>query len=224
MTSRRLLMIGVAVLALGAAGVVVAGGLQDGPPQDATPAPSPMPDPIADALRNAPTTPVEPAPAGDPAPTAPVAITPPAMVVDEMAGKTDEAEAARITGERAPTTVVDKIVEPEVPDRRQRRRVAIVEAIDKITAESMRFEVEVGGRPVRFNNALIFSARACEVSAPGELVQDSIAYLDISLQPRGAAKVVEPRQIFRGWMFSSTPAVSGLQHPIYDAWIVGCKA
>ena len=217
-------MIGVAVLALGAAGVVVAGGRQDGPPQDATPAPPPTPDPIADALRNAPPTPVEPAPAGDPAPTAPVAITPPAVVLGELAGKTDETEAARNAGEKAPTPVVEKVVEPEVPDRRQRRRVAIVEAIDKITAESMRFEVEVGGRPVRFNNALIFSARACEVSAPGELVEDSIAYLDISLQPRGTAKVVEPRQIFRGWMFSSAPAVSGLQHPIYDAWVVGCKA
>jgi len=25
-------------------------------------------------------------------------------------------------------------------------------------------------------------------------------------------------------MFASSPAVSGLQHPIYDAWVVGCKA
>jgi hypothetical protein len=37
-------------------------------------------------------------------------------------------------------------------------------------------------------------------------------------------QVSEPRQIFRGWMFASSPAVNGLQHPIYDAWIVGCKA
>ena len=105
---------------------------------------------------------------------------------------------------------------------RQRRRVAIIEAIDKITAESMRFEVEVGGRPVRFNQALIFTARACEVSAENELVSDAIAYVDVTLQPKAAGAA--PRQIFRGWMFSSSPAISGLQHPIYDAWVVGCKA
>ena len=110
------------------------------------------------------------------------------------------------------------------PSRRQRRRVAIGQAIDKITAESMRFEVEVGGRPVRFQRTLIFSARACEVSASDEQVSDAVAYLEVSLQSRGVIQVSEPRQIFRGWMFASSPAVNGLQHPIYDAWIVGCKA
>ena len=229
MTPRRLLLIGVASLALGGAGVGVAGGLQDAPPQAATPAPTPAPaptpDPIGDALRGAPpvAVPVEPAPAGDPAPAAPIAITPPAIVIGEMVDKTEEAETAE-AADKAPAPVVEKPAAPEVPVRRQRRRVAIVQAIDKITAESMRFEVEVGGRPVRFNNALIFTARACEVAAPGELVEDSIAYLDISLQPRGTAKAADPRQIFRGWMFASTPALSGLQHPIYDAWVVGCKA
>ena len=88
----------------------------------------------------------------------------------------------------------------------------------------MRFEVEVGGRPVRFQKTLIVTARACEVSASDELVGDAIAYLEISVQPRGVIQTTSPRQIFRGWMFASSPAVSGLQHPIYDAWIVGCRA
>ena len=100
------------------------------------------------------------------------------------------------------------------------RRVAIIEAVDKITAESMRFEVEVGGRPVRFNQNLIFAARACEVTTPDELTEDAIAYMDVSLQARGRQ---EGRQIFRGWMFASSPAVSGIQNPYYDAWVVGCK-
>ncbi|OYW36695.1 MAG: hypothetical protein B7Z42_11835 [Brevundimonas sp. 12-68-7] len=127
---------------------------------------------------------------------------------DDEEGETDEEKAERLA--------------PETPTPRQRRRVAIVEAIDKITAESMRFEVEVGGRPVRFNQSLIFTARACEVAAENELVADSIAYLEVTLQPRGTVRA-EPRQIFRGWMYASTPALSGLQHPIYDAWVVGCK-
>src|SRR5690606_9712094 len=110
------------------------------------------------------------------------------------------------------------------PERRQRARIAVIEAVDKITAETMRFEVEVGGRPVAFEKALIFTARACEISAPDERVQDSIAYLEISIQPRGVLQNAGPRQIFRGWMFASAPAVNGLQHPVYDAWVVDCKA
>ena len=84
----------------------------------------------------------------------------------------------------------------------------------------MKFEVEVGGRPVRFNRNLVFAARACEVTTPDELTEDSIAYMDVSLQPRGQTT---SRQIFRGWMFASSPAVSGVQNPYYDAWVVGCK-
>ena len=137
-----------------------------------------------------------------------------AEVEEEEPEEEEEAEAAP----------VKRVETPVEPAHRQRRRVAIVQAIDKITAESMRFEVEVGGRPVRFQRTLIFTARACEVSAPDEQVSDSVAYLEVSLQPRGVIQVNEPRQIFRGWMFASSPAINGLQHPIYDAWIVGCKA
>ncbi|MFC5343464.1 DUF2155 domain-containing protein [Brevundimonas staleyi] len=220
MNRSRILMIGTAVVALAVSGGVVAGGWQNATPQDATPTQS---DPIGDALRNAPAE--EAAPAGDPAPARPIAITPPTPTV-VMAGEEDEAtaEEAAKADEDEGESEADKAkrLAAETPTPRQRRRVAIIEAIDKITAESMRFEVEVGGRPVRFNQALIFTARACEVSASNELVEDAIAYVDVTLQPKAAGTA--PRQIFRGWMFSSTPAISGLQHPIYDAWVVGCKA
>jgi len=222
MISTRGVLIGLSALVLCGAGVggVVAGGLQNSPPQDARPV-----DPIGDILRNAP--PVEGAPAGTPAPAAPIAIVPPAPVV--LTETLDENGNPVVVEEETPAEegeekAAEKVEEPEVPLPRQRRRVAIVEAIDKVTAERMRFEVVVGGRPVRFNGSLIFSARACEVTAPNESVNDAVAYMDISLEPRGLAVPGTARQIFRGWMFASTPAVSGLQHPVYDAWVVGCKA
>lgn len=218
MTRQRAILAGVTVAALLAAGGVLASAIND-LPQDAVP----IQDPTAALNRQtpSPTPPVEPAPEAAPAPASPIAVTPPAptptIVVAEKAAPEEVAPVVQ-----AP--VAKRGETPVTPGRRQRRRVAIVEAIDKITAESMRFEVEVGGRPVRFQRTLIFTARACEVSAPDEQVSDAIAYLEVSLQPRGVIQVGEPRQIFRGWMFSSTPAVSGLEHPIYDAWIVGCKA
>lgn len=217
MTFRGAILAGVTVAALLASGGVLASALND-LPQDAVP----IQDPTAALNRQTPAQtppPLEPEPEAAPAPASPIAVTPaaPVIVVAERDEETEDEEEA----EAAPE---DRVETPVVPGRRQRRRVAIVEAIDKITAETMRFEVEVGGRPVRFQRTLIFTARACEVSAPDEQVSDAVAYLEVSLQPRGVIQVSEPRQIFRGWMFASSPAVSGLQHPIYDAWIVGCKA
>lgn len=225
MNRKGVILGSVTALALLASGVVVASALND-MPQDAQPAQSPTAD-----LNRQPTpppaapVPQEPAPEAEPAPARPIAITPPAPVIivaaeqpEEEGEEEDDAQAEEEASVAAP-------VEPApTPGRRQRRRVAIVEAVDKVTAERMRFEVEVGGRPVRFQKTLIFTARACEVSAPDELVEDSIAYLEVNIQPRGLLQASEPRQIFRGWMFASAPAVNGLQHPIYDAWVVGCKA
>ncbi len=217
MTVRGLILAGVAVLAVGASGAVVASALND-LPQDAVP----VQDPTS-VLNAQPTpAPVEPAPQGTPAPASPIAVTPPAPAIVIADEKVEEKEAAE--DEKAETPEVKRVETPAEPARRQRRRIAIVEAIDKITAESMRFEVEVGGRPVRFQKTLIFTARACEVSAPDEQVSDAVAYLEVSLQPRGVIQVSEPRQIFRGWTFASAPAINGLQHPVYDAWVVGCKA
>ena len=216
MTLRGAILAGVTAAALLASGGVLASALND-LPQDAAPAQD------STSALNRQTTPVappiEPAPEAAPAPASPIAVTPvtPPIVIAEVEEKKDEEEKADDAQET-------RAEAPAAPARRQRRRVAIVEAIDKITAESMRFEVEVGGRPVRFQRTLIFTARACEVSAPDEQVADAVAYLEVSLQPRGVIQINEPRQIFRGWMFASSPAVSGLQHPIYDAWVVGCKA
>ncbi|HST91797.1 MAG TPA: DUF2155 domain-containing protein, partial [Brevundimonas sp.] len=168
MTTRFVVLAGVAVLALAGAGAGVASALND-LPQDAVP----VRDPTS-VLNTQPSVPppppVEPAPEGEPAPASPVALTPPApaiVIADEEPIEIDPVD------EKAETPPPAKAAEiPVEPSRRQRRRVAIVEAIDKITAESMRFEVEVGGRPVRFKRSLIFTARACEVSAPDEQVTD----------------------------------------------------
>lgn len=217
MTVRGIILAGAAVLALAASGAVVASALNE-LPQDAVPVQDPT------SVLNAqptPPAPIEPAPQSAPAPATPIAVTPPTPTIVLAEEKIDEEPVVEKKAEVVETKAVEA---PAEPARRQRRRVAIVEAIDKITAESMRFEVEVGGRPVRFQKTLIFTARACEVSAPDEQVSDSVAYLEVSLQPRGVIQVSEPRQIFRGWMFASAPAINGLQHPVYDAWVVGCKA
>jgi len=231
MSRRRALLAGLTAAAALAAGGVVASALND-LPQEARP----VQDTTAELNRQTPPTqsapvdtPREPAPEAAPAPIVPIPITPPTAPViivpgpEELAstGTTEVAEdEGAAEGEAQPA----QVEEPAVPLRRQRRRVAVVEAVDKITAKTMRFAVEVGGRPVRFGDSLIVTARACEVATPDELVPDAVAYLEFGVQPRGSLQGGSAREIFRGWMFASSPGVNGLQHPVYDAWVVGCRA
>ena len=111
-----------------------------------------------------------------------------------------------------------------VPVRRARYDVAVIEALDKVTAESLRFEAAVG-HPVRYKS-LVFTVKACERSAPDEAVDDSIAYLTVDSQPRAVAgkPALPPRQTFKGWMYASSPGLHPLEHPVYDAWLITCRA
>jgi hypothetical protein len=31
------------------------------------------------------------------------------------------------------------------------------------------------------------------------------------------------KRIFSGWMFAASPGLHGVEHPIYDIWLTGCK-
>ncbi|AYG96201.1 DUF2155 domain-containing protein [Brevundimonas naejangsanensis] len=237
MNHRRVLLTGVVVAGLAISGAGVASALMD-LPQDATPVSQ---DPVGDRLRDAARTPSQPAPqtSAQPAPQPgqatspaapapngqPVVLAPTAAPVLVAPGQEVAAVQEEVPEEAPVEETVQTAPEPTAtPGRRQRRPVAVIQAVDKTTAETMRFEVEVGGRPVRFGKTLIFKARACEISASDELTEDAIAYLEVGIQPRGVAVPTEARQIFKGWMFASSPGVNGLQHPVYDAWVVGCKA
>ncbi len=95
--------------------------------------------------------------------------------------------------------------------------------MDKITAETLRFEAKVG-EPVRYRG-LIITVRACETTAADEAITDSTAYLDVQSQPQVAPgrAAGPPRPVFHGWMFASSPTLNPLEHPIYDLWLIACK-
>jgi hypothetical protein len=113
---------------------------------------------------------------------------------------------------------------PAPPARRERYDVAVLQALDKVTAETMVFEAPVG-KPIRYKG-LILTVRACERSTPEEPVEDSIAYLTIDSQPRAEPGMPAPptRQVFKGWMYASSPGLHPLEHPVYDAWLINCRA
>lgn len=112
---------------------------------------------------------------------------------------------------------------PAEPLKRARSNVAILQALDKVTAETMRFEAPVG-QPIRYKT-LVFTVRACETSAADEPAPEAAVYLQVVSQQRLADGKLggATRPVFKGWMFASTPGANAMQHPVYDAWLVACK-
>jgi hypothetical protein len=104
------------------------------------------------------------------------------------------------------------------PMKRPRFTSAILQAVDKTTAETLRFEAKVG-EPIRYKG-LVLTVHDCETTAPDEGYTDAIAHLDIQTQPEGAPAA---RVIFRGWMFASSPGLHAVEHPLYDVWLIACK-
>jgi hypothetical protein len=92
---------------------------------------------------------------------------------------------------------------------------AVLQGLDKVTARVSEVEAVVGAE-ARFGT-LAITARACLESPPTE-PPESAAFLEI----RDVGPVGDGRTVFSGWMFASSPAVSALEHPVYDVWVVGC--
>ncbi|NBC31273.1 MAG: DUF2155 domain-containing protein [Alphaproteobacteria bacterium] len=93
--------------------------------------------------------------------------------------------------------------------------VAVLRGLDKITARVMRLEVEVGGTATF--GTLTITVQACRGTTPEERPENA-AFLEIVDEPPG-----EPAEsVFSGWMFSSSPAISALDHAVYDVWVVEC--
>jgi len=93
---------------------------------------------------------------------------------------------------------------------------AILQGLDKVTARVSTIEAPVGDT-VTFG-ALEIIVRTCD-KRPPEDPPESAAFVDIWEVQEGEPAV----SIFRGWMFASSPALSALEHPVYDVWVLDCK-
>ena len=86
--------------------------------------------------------------------------------------------------------------------------VAILQALDKITARVKRLPVHVGQAGTFGTLSILVDA--CR-KAPPEDSPESAAFLKIT-----DGKSDPAQTIFSGWMFASSPALSALDHPVYD--------
>ena len=95
-------------------------------------------------------------------------------------------------------------------------KVAILQGMDKVTARVSTIEAPVG-EVVKFGTLEII-ARHCDKRPPEE-TPESASFLDIWEVRQGEAAV----SLFRGWMYASSPALSALEHPVYDVWVLDCR-
>lgn len=95
--------------------------------------------------------------------------------------------------------------------------VAVLQWLDKVTARVSTVEASVG-ESVHVGTLEIL-VRSCRYRPPEE-TPESAAFLDITENKPGAPT----QEIFRGWMFASSPALSAMEHPIYDVWVLDCRS
>jgi hypothetical protein len=97
------------------------------------------------------------------------------------------------------------------------RVTAVLQGLDKITARISTIEAPLD-QEVAFGDLKIV-VRACQKRPPEE-PPESAAFLEIKEAKPGRATAM----LFSGWMFASSPAVSALDHPVYDVWVLDCKS
>ena len=111
---------------------------------------------------------------------------------------------------------------------------AIFAGLDKTTGRIVNFDVSIG-ESVQFGTLQIVP-RVCNSRPQTETPQttsfvevdeliakgSSGKHVDDKLE-RAPIDTKEVKRIFSGWMFASSPGLHGIEHPVYDVWLVDCK-
>lgn len=85
--------------------------------------------------------------------------------------------------------------------------------LDKISAKPSDVAVKVGDSTAF--GSITVRVKNCVVRPPDQPA-DAAAYVDVT-DTRGQGDV------FHGWLLSKTPAVSQMEHPVYDLRLAGCQ-
>ena len=160
-----------------------------------------------------------PPPADDAQASPPPPLPPPPEI-----GPAVEAPPQIVKPKAAPAVERPAVVAAPPPPAVLRSPMAVLQVLDKVTAETLRFEAPVGKR-VRYKT-LVVEVRACETRSYADPEPRASAYLivDTRTAPIQASRTPEDREVFRGWSFAFTPALHVVEHPIYDVWLVACGA
>ena len=87
---------------------------------------------------------------------------------------------------------------------------AVLQGMDKVTGRVKEITLPVGAS-IDFGE-LTITVDKCMTKTPEETPENA-AYMRI---------FQKENKLFDGWMFSSNPAISAMEDPVYDVWVVSC--
>ena len=96
---------------------------------------------------------------------------------------------------------------------------ARIQTLDKITARISTLDVPIGVA-LHFGTLEVF-VYACHYRPP-HLPPEHAAFLKITAVDFDGEVADAP--LFEGWMFASSPALSGLEHAVYDLTMLSCNS
>jgi len=91
---------------------------------------------------------------------------------------------------------------------------ATIRQLDKMTGRTTTFEMQAGAEEVI--ERLRVRLDSCR-SPEGNAQHGTIAYLEV-----WDTKDTDGEAVFAGWMFAESPALSAMDHPRYDLWVISC--
>ena len=101
-------------------------------------------------------------------------------------------------------------------ERTDADRDRLLRGLDKITGRPTDITAPIG-KPVKFAT-LTVTVRYC-YSTPASETPETSAFVQIEdHRPDQPA-----RRIFSGWMYASSPGLNGMEHPLYDVWVISCR-
>ena len=95
------------------------------------------------------------------------------------------------------------------------KQYANFKLLDKISNKLIEKSIKVNESD--FIETLNIQVYSCFTEPPNEIPED---YVLIDVKDNFQEQEVS---IYKGWMISSSPDVTPLEHPIYDLWLLGCS-
>lgn len=111
--------------------------------------------------------------------------------------------------------LLPQLLTPELQLPMSARDHAVLGGLNKITARVSTIEIPIN-QEVSFGT-LSITVRTCAKRPPTE-TPETTAFLEIT-----DATMPDGEGDFTGWMFASSPAISALEHPVYDVWVLDCN-
>lgn len=97
-------------------------------------------------------------------------------------------------------------------------QTAIFNALEKVTATIETIEINLND--TKKFGIFEITPRICYTRSATERPQTT-SFVEID---EVSTDQTEIKRIFTGWMFASSPGLHGVEHPVYDIWLIGCKS